>query len=126
MNSRNFLCSSWILLFLLVFYLGGSGITTDATENDAAISSHTKIQEIPRVIYTPSPAAEETDSTTLQEDFQAKNAAEKEYVGSVNSNKYHIPECKWAQEILPSNQIWFSSREEAVTKGYIPCKVCKP
>jgi len=48
------------------------------------------------------------------------------YVGSVNSNKYHYPSCRYAQQILPENKIWFSSAEEALDMGYVPCKVCNP
>lgn len=53
-------------------------------------------------------------------------AAESKYVGSVNSNRYHYPDCEWAQKISPANQVWFTSAEEAQSRGYLPCKVCKP
>lgn len=49
-----------------------------------------------------------------------------EFWGSKNSNKYHYPDCRWAQKIKPSNLIKFNSPEEATQAGYIPCKVCKP
>lgn len=49
-----------------------------------------------------------------------------EFWGSKNSNKYHYPTCRWAQKIKSSNLIKFSSPEEAVNAGYVPCKVCKP
>lgn len=48
------------------------------------------------------------------------------YVGSVKSNKYHYSDCEWAQKISPSNIICFSSPSDARSKGYIPCRVCKP
>jgi micrococcal nuclease len=48
------------------------------------------------------------------------------YVGSKNSDKYHYPDCEWAQKILPENQVWFSSANDAITQGYQPCKVCHP
>ncbi len=48
------------------------------------------------------------------------------YVGSVNSNIYHYPSCKWAKEIYPENKIWFSSVADAKAHGYRPCKVCEP
>lgn len=51
---------------------------------------------------------------------------QKVYVGSSHSNKYHKPECVWAERISPENEVWFSSKEDAETKGYVPCKVCKP
>lgn len=48
------------------------------------------------------------------------------YVGSIQSNKYHYPDCYWAQQIKPENLIWFSSAEEALDMGYVPCRVCGP
>jgi methylphosphotriester-DNA--protein-cysteine methyltransferase len=48
------------------------------------------------------------------------------YVGSVNSDKYHVPSCRWAQNIKSENEVWFSSSEEARAAGYSPCKTCKP
>ncbi len=48
------------------------------------------------------------------------------YVGSINSNKYHYPNCIWAKEIKPENRIWFNSVAEAKATGYVPCKVCQP
>ncbi len=48
------------------------------------------------------------------------------YVGSIKSSKYQHPNCLWAQQIKPENQIWFSSAKEALDMGYVPCKVCNP
>ncbi|MEW6770262.1 MAG: Ada metal-binding domain-containing protein [Bacillota bacterium] len=47
-------------------------------------------------------------------------------VGSVYSNKYHYPQCRWALRIKRKNEIWFSSPEEAKRKGYVPCRECRP
>jgi hypothetical protein len=54
------------------------------------------------------------------------SAISAEFWVSKNSNKYHYPTCQWAQKIKPVNLIKFSSPEEAVKAGYVPCKVCKP
>jgi beta-lactamase superfamily II metal-dependent hydrolase len=55
-------------------------------------------------------------STTSQEAF----------VGSVKSNKYHNPNCQWAEKIKPSNEIWFTGSADARTHGYVSCGVCHP
>ena len=49
-----------------------------------------------------------------------------EFWASKKSNKYHYPDCRWAQKIKSSNLIKFKSPEDAIKAGYIPCKVCKP
>jgi len=59
--------------------------------------------------------------------YAAPKPAEKGlYVGSTKSNKYHYPTCVWAQQIPAGNEIWFSSSQEALSRGYVPCKVCGP
>ncbi|MHC1630688.1 MAG: sunset domain-containing protein [Methanotrichaceae archaeon] len=66
------------------------------------------------------------DTLTFKISEPATTTVVKKYVGSVNSNKYHNPGCRWAKKIKPDNQIWFSSSEEARAAGYVPCGVCKP
>jgi competence protein ComEC len=53
---------------------------------------------------------------------------QKEYafVASRHSDKFHLPSCRYARQIKPANLIGFKTREEAVTAGYVPCKVCRP
>ena len=48
------------------------------------------------------------------------------YVGSINSNVYHYPSCRYVKQIYPENKIWFSSSSDARAHGYRPCKVCCP
>jgi len=42
-----------------------------------------------------------------------------QYVGSVNSDKYYVCDCRYSKIIKPENVICFSSDKEAVDKGYI-------
>jgi len=46
------------------------------------------------------------------------------FVGSRNSDVYHKPDCASAAKIKDENKIWFSSEEEAKSKGYRPSKSC--
>lgn len=48
------------------------------------------------------------------------------YVGSIESDKYHYPTCRWAEKILKINEIWFDTVEEAKEYEYQPCGVCNP
>ena len=64
-----------------------------------------------------------------QADSQSPSAAEPTgylYVGSINSDVYHYPYCRYVAQIYPQNRIWFTSAEDASSQGYRPCKVCKP
>ncbi len=47
------------------------------------------------------------------------------YVGSKNSNKFHLPWCSGAQRISEENKVWFQTKEEAEAMGYIPAANCK-
>ncbi len=49
-----------------------------------------------------------------------------ELLGSVNSDKYHHPDCRHIKNIKPENKIIFKSRKDAEEKGYRPCKTCQP
>jgi micrococcal nuclease len=57
---------------------------------------------------------------------EPEEPVQKVFVGSIKSNKFHRPDCKWADRIKPANRIWFSSAKHARSKGYEPCKTCKP
>jgi len=54
-------------------------------------------------------------------DVQPQNCA---FVGSKNSNKYHLPTCRYAKSIKPENLVCFSDKNEAELKGYLPDKNC--
>jgi hypothetical protein len=41
-----------------------------------------------------------------------------QFVGSKNSNKYHLPTCAFAKRIKPENRVCFVSEEDAKSKGY--------
>lgn len=51
------------------------------------------------------------------------------YIGNTRTKKFHYRECKWAKLYLakkPHEVVYFNTRQEAVTAGYVPCKRCKP
>lgn len=70
----------------------------------------------------PSPAENDSSSDSWN-DVVKKSGT---YVGSLNSDKYHNPSCRYAKNIEYENQIWFDTISEAHAKGYSPCGVCHP
>jgi methylphosphotriester-DNA--protein-cysteine methyltransferase len=48
------------------------------------------------------------------------------YVGSKKSDKYHELTCRYVKSINPENLVQFTSKEDAESKGCVPCKGCKP
>ena len=49
-----------------------------------------------------------------------------EYVGNIDTKKFHLITCPYVSQMSSSNKIYFSSRQDAINQGYIPCKVCNP
>jgi len=47
------------------------------------------------------------------------------FVGSKNSDKYHLPWCPGAKNIAETNKITWQSREEAEAAGYSPAANCE-
>jgi hypothetical protein len=66
-----------------------------------------------------------TESGTPTENINQKNPAECVFVGSKNSNKYHIPTCSYAKRIKPENIVCFKDKADAEMKGYVADKCVK-
>lgn len=45
-------------------------------------------------------------------------------LGSRESDKYHCKDCIAAQKILPGNEVWFDSTDNAAANNYKPCGIC--
>ena len=64
-----------------------------------------------------------TGSIDVQKSIEADTGA---YIGNARSHKFHRPDCRYTKKIAPRNRVFLKSRREAIDKGYVPCKVCKP
>ncbi len=81
-----------------------------------------QIGQEPIVIQGPTASIEQSlETSRLAGETEQEETEQGKFVGSVNSNKYHWPECPSAKKISPQNQIWFSSEAEAQAAGYAPC-----
>lgn len=47
-----------------------------------------------------------------------------DYLGNPRSMKFHYSDCRTIKH--PERFVEFSSRDEAIDAGYVPCGVCKP
>lgn len=48
------------------------------------------------------------------------------YIGHKETLKFHHSTCAHVKNMNESNKVGFNTREEALNKGYVACKVCKP
>jgi competence protein ComEC len=69
-------------------------------------------------------APPQTVTVDKGESKQEAKSPEYSYIGNKNSKKFHLPTCG----SLPAeqNRVYFKTREEAVSGGYVTCKICKP
>ena len=120
-DNGNWAVSEWIKDNGKDYYLGADGIML----HDTTTPDGYKVGSDGAWIEFASTAATNTAVTTRS--AATNNTKESgSYVGSVDSNKYHYPSCRWAKEIIKQNEIWFDSKSDAAAHGYVPCKVCKP
>jgi len=97
-----------IVLVALVSFGVGLLIDFSRDKTPIIIQNPNSTASIQQAIISNQP---ETESLTEQGSF----------VGSVNSNKYHHPDCPWGKKIASGNQIWFDSEKEAQDAGYTRC-----
>lgn len=106
---------------------------TDSSSNvptstpDPKPESATAPESTPKTAPTPAPAPTPTPTSTPTP-APATTVIQQSgtYVGSVESDKYHYPSCRFAKKILPENEIWFGTTTEAQAAGYSACGTCKP
>lgn len=48
------------------------------------------------------------------------------YIGNANTGRFHRSTCSSVKRMKDSNKVYLSSRDEAINKGYVPCKNCNP
>lgn len=53
-----------------------------------------------------------------------RSARGAEFVGSIRSNKYHLPGCHHTDRIQPQNRICFLDKKAVTDYGYTSCATC--
>lgn len=77
----------------------------------------------PEPALTPPPEKPPVNRSTSGK-IRRGNWVDGSYLGSIESDKYHDHECRAAKKILPENEIWFASEDEAKASGYSRCGIC--
>ncbi len=95
-----------------------------AGECSATINSPENAQNPSQDSQKPVQAASVSPSVATGANPSAAVGANCAFVGSKNSNKYHLPTCHFAKLIKPENIVCFKSAEDAAAKSYQPDKSC--
>ena len=72
---------------------------------------------------TDSPADTQHVSDVTEVDNTPENPS---YVGNRISKVFHVPECSSAVKTGSKNKVTFLTSQEALSKGFTPCKICRP
>lgn len=48
------------------------------------------------------------------------------YIGNSNTGKFHDASCSSVSRMSDRNKVFFSGRDDAISQGYAPCKMCNP
>lgn len=116
-NERLFQVSVLLLVVLAAFGLGRLSVQEHR--------NHPPIQKIvPRTSSGLEASSVRAQATSTPE-TKEEQGGEGRYVGSKNSDRYHLPWCSGAQRIADANKVWFASKEEAEAQGYKPAGNCK-
>ena len=100
------------IIFVALIFFGIGRLTSPKSEPIQIINlEKASVEDI-------KPLEKGINEKTYQGDYKGK------VLGSVNSDKYHLPECPGAKQISEKNKIWFDSPEEAEKAGYKPAANC--
>ena len=73
------------------------------------------------------PQSNESKDVIKQNQDDSEKDKEYNYIGNSNTMKVHRPNCISIDQMNESNKVYLNgSRDDAVSRGYKPCKRCKP
>ena len=99
--------------------------TGDSSAVDTAGLSADSSDAAAEVSTVPSAQASEAEPSVAPQN--ADQATEVTYILNKNSHKFHYPYCSSVADMAEHNKVYFSgTRDEAIGKGYEPCKRCNP
>ena len=75
---------------------------------------------------TDAPPADDATRTVALAPTTSAPAVTVAFVGSTESDKFHHPSCRWAQNIQDAHRLVFATREAALAEGRVPCGTCAP
>lgn len=96
-----------------------SQVSVSLTRPESSNPQKDKVQLIEKLAESSLPKTEgEAGTTNVSEEKSCQ------FVGSKNSNKYHLPTCRYAANIKPENKRCFVSQQEAEAAGYVTASCC--
>lgn len=121
-NERNIIFG--LALFLVATFSFELGILTGSKDTDKTLIiekpavSLAQIKKEAGMVEEGVVAGVETEA--VKNDGREKTVSQSQcaFVGSKNSDKYHLPSCSYAKRIKSENIVCFKSKEDAEGRGY--------
>jgi hypothetical protein len=104
---------------------GTSNLSENSNNNQELMDLKQEGIELRESKKTPGPSpspSTEVAGVTVEKSKEPNPTQKNKFIGSVNSDLFHHPDCSSSKRIKEANQIWFSSIEEAELAGYSPSK----
>ncbi len=121
MNNFSKLLLSVLTILLIIIYLQNVSLKREIE------SLKNKIDGIQKSEMPTSSLGKKLSEKMLEEELKEEKLKEEViFIGNSKTLKFHLPYCQWARRINPANKVYFKSREEALKRGYKPCKICNP
>ncbi len=110
-----------LLVGIASFGLGRSSVMSQLpetrTEATVSVSEAKPVELQPEPFVLPASATAEVPADSP--------VASQQYVGSKNGTKFHLPSCPGASQIKEENKVYFTSKQDAYSKGYSEAANCK-
>jgi len=118
-----------LVLVALIAFQGGYLKGKAAPESPLIIEKSTTYVETQNNKNTSADPSSTTEVDDKKESDLSQNKGTGEnkncvFTGSKNSNKYHLPACRYAKTIKSENLVCFASKEDAEKRGYQPDTSC--
>lgn len=121
--------ASILILVLILGIVGISGCTssdnTTPIDNNTTTNTQTVATSDSPTNSTSSVSNSSTSASDQSSNVQSSSSSGS-YVGNANTHVFHYSSCSYVNRMKDGNKVYFNSREEAISEGYRPCKVCSP
>ena len=80
----------------------------------------------PHVADSHSSSSSSSSSSYSSDSSSSSSSGSGSYVANANTGKFHVSSCSSVDKMSEGNKVYLSSRDEAISQGYVPCKRCNP
>lgn len=125
-RKKTILISSAVIAVIAVIickFTAFDSIPPADNQNNSIVASASGKESEPAQAEVKAPAAENSVASTGTAVQNNSNGQEIEVVVTPTGTKYHLPDC---QHVESKNNLTTMTRNEAIDKGFAPCKTCKP